>query len=295
MATTSRQSTTARFPERTVVALGVACIVAATSAALGVGAILGPAASWAPPPVNAKVDYQIGGDYPLPRAVKVVSRDWFLGSAPKGVYAVCYVNAYQTQDDEAGVERADERSNWPRDLVLTELGQDPNWGGEFLVDISTKTKRARAAGWIEQMVRRCAAKGFDAVEFDNLDSWTRFDRTPLGRRVPFERVDAIAYAELLVDLAHGYGLAAAQKNTGELPRRVSRGRIGFDFAIAEECGRWNECQDYRDVYGDRVIAIEYRLDDFLKTCKEFGSRLSVVLRDMNVTAPRSKTYRYRAC
>jgi hypothetical protein len=145
------------------------------------------------------------------------------------------------------------------------------------------------------MVKRCAAKGFDAVEFDNLDSWTRFDGTPLAKRVPFGRADAIAYAELLVELAHRYGLAAAQKNTVQLPRRVSRQLIGFDFAIAEECGRWSECQGYRNVYGDHVIAIEYRLKDFLKTCRQFGSRISVVLRDVNVTAPGSKTYRYRAC
>ena len=90
-------------------------------------------------------------------------------------------------------------------------------------------------------------------------------------------------------------VAAAQKNTVELPRSISRGRIGFDFAIAEECGRWNECQGYRDVYGNHVIVIEYRLQDFRKTCKAFGSRLTVVLRDVNVTRPGSKTYRYAAC
>jgi hypothetical protein len=259
------------------------------------GGAFGTHTSWKPPPVNAMFDYQIGGDYPLPPGVSVVSRDWFIGTAPTGVYAICYVNAYQTQNNEPGVDRPDERSNWPADLVLSRLGDDPNWGGEFLIDISTKAKRVRAAHWVEQMVKRCAAKGFDAVEFDNLDSWTRFDGTPLAKQVPFGRADAIAYAELLVDLAHRYGLAAAQKNTVELPRRVSRQLIGFDFAIAEECGRWSECQGYRNVYGDHVIVIEYRVKDFLKTCRQFGSRLSVVLRDVNVTAPGSKTYRYRAC
>jgi hypothetical protein len=273
--------------------LGLAAVLATLA---WTGAALGTNTSWKPPPpVNATFDYQIGGDYPLPPGVRVVSRDWFSGTAPKGVYAICYVNAYQTQDNEPGVDRPDERSNWPADLVLTRLGDDPNWGGEFLIDISTKDKRARAAHWVEQMVKRCAAKGFDAVEFDNLDSWTRFDGTPLAKRVPFGRADAIAYAELLVELAHRYGLAAAQKNTVQLPRRVSRQLIGFDFAIAEECGRWNECQGYRNVYGDHVIAIEYRVKDFLKTCRQFGSRLSVVLRDVNVTTPGSKTYRYRAC
>ncbi len=245
--------------------------------------------------MNAKFDYQIGGDYALPAGVKVVSRDWFEGTAPKAAYGICYVNAYQTQDDEPAVDRPDERSNWPSPLVLTRLGDDPNWGGEFLVDISTKAKRAQAARWIEPMIARCARKGFDAVELDNLDSWTRFDGTPLAKKVPFGRDAAIAYAELLVDLAHRHGLAAAQKNTVELPRRIVRTKIGFDFAIAEECGRWNECQGYRDVYGNHVIAIEYRAQDFAKTCRLFGSRLSVVLRDVDVTRPGSKTYRYRVC
>ncbi len=81
--------------------------------------------TWRPPPADAKFDYQIGGDYPPPRGVGVVSRDWFSGAALAGTYSICYVNAFQTQDDEAGVERPDERSAWPRDLVLRELGDDP--------------------------------------------------------------------------------------------------------------------------------------------------------------------------
>ena len=39
------------------------------------------AESYAPPPSNAGFDYQIGGDYPLPEGVSVVSRDWFAGEA----------------------------------------------------------------------------------------------------------------------------------------------------------------------------------------------------------------------
>jgi ppGpp synthetase/RelA/SpoT-type nucleotidyltranferase len=41
--------------------------------------------------------------------VRVVSRDWFQGAAPRALYSGCYVNAFQTQDDEAGgVERPSE-------------------------------------------------------------------------------------------------------------------------------------------------------------------------------------------
>ena len=270
----------------------VGCALAALAVALVLAA---PGYAATPPPANAQFDYQIGGDYPLPSGVRVVSRDWYAGDAPRGAYAICYVNAFQTQDDESGVARRDERSAWPQDLVLTALGDDPNWGGEYLVDISTAAKRRRAARWVAPMIRTCDRKGFDAVEFDNLDSWTRFDDTPRAGDVPFGKSDAIAYAALLARRAHKRGLAAGQKNTVELTRGQARGRIGFDFAIAEECGRYDECQDYRAVYRNRVIVIEYRRADFAAACAAVGSQVSVVLRDVGVSPPGASSYAYDSC
>ena len=87
-------------------------------------------ASAPPPPPNAQFDYQIGGDYVPAGGVTVVSRDWFAGVPlmPGTAYSICYVNAFQTQPDEAGVDRPDERANWPAELVLSELGDDPELG-----------------------------------------------------------------------------------------------------------------------------------------------------------------------
>jgi hypothetical protein len=261
-------------------------------AALAVGLL---AAAFSPPPVDARFDYQIGGPYRPPAGVRVVSRDWFDARPPKRGYAICYVNAFQTQDDDPGVVRPDERSAWPADLVLSDLGDDPNWGGEFLVDISTSAKRRRAADWLQPMIETCARKGYDAVEYDNLDSWTRFDGTPRAGDVPFGKREALAFAALITHRAHALGLAVAQKNTAELTRRQARGRVGFDFAIAEECGRYHECGAYRRVYGDHVIAIEYRRRDFRATCRAVGERISVVLRNRNVTVPGTPGYRYDSC
>ncbi len=278
----------------------LASLVATLLAVVVVGATLSAAVAadgdWAPPPANARFDYQIGGDYTPPKGVKVVSRDWFEGEAPSSLYVICYVNAYQTQPDDDG-SRPDEKSQWPEHLVLTELGDDPNWGGEYLIDISTPEFRTDAANHVQQMIQECDTKGFEAVEFDNLDSWTRFDDTPLEDEVPFDRDDAIAYAELLVAAAHDLGLAAAQKNTADLTKAEARTQIGFDFAIAEECGRWKECGAYRKVYGNNVIVIEYRLKDFKRDCKKKKLRraLSVVLRDVNVSTPGAKKYVYKAC
>ena len=272
-------------------ALLLAAFVMALLAAAPAGA-----AAWEPPPVNAGFDYQIGGDYPLPEGVSVSSRDWFSGrAAPDPAYSICYVNAFQTQADEGGTDRPDERSNWPHGLVLNRLGDDPKWGGEYLVDISTARKRARAADWVEQMIEGCAAGGFEAVEFDNLDSWTRFNGTPLAGKVPFERADAVAFAKELAARAHGLDLAVAQKNTPSLGRKQARGDIGFDFAIAEECGRYHECRRYTQVYGGDVIAIEYRRPAFRKTCRQIGAGVSVVLRDRRVSRPGAGDYRFATC
>jgi hypothetical protein len=239
------------------------------------------AVALAAPPVDAGLDYQIGGDYPLPQGVTVVARDWREGRAPEGAYGVCYVNAFQTQPGE--------RSRWPRDLVLTELGDDPGWPGEYAIDISTPRNRARAARRVSRMTRRCADKGFEAVEFDNLDSWTRFAGAPFGR------ADAVAYAARLTRRAHALGLAAGQKNTPQLSRRTVRRRIGFDFAVVEECARYRECGRYRRLHGDHILAVEYRRRDFRRACRTIGDEVSVVLRDHDVGRPESPGYRFATC
>ena len=244
------------------------------------------------PQPDAQFDYQIGADYTPADGVTVVSRDWFAGepltTAGGGGYSICYINAFQTQPDEDGVDRPDERANWPSELVLSEFGDDPNWDGEYLVDLSTVSRRYLATQHVATMIDTCAAKGFDAVEFDNLDSWTRF-------AVPFDQDEAVAYAAALTGYAHSVGLAAGQKNTPELGAEVSLDAIGFDFAIAEECGRFDECEAYTDVFGDDVIAIEYSADGFAAACAAIGDQVAVVRRDIEVTTPDSPTYVYDSC
>lgn len=271
-----------------------ATLAAAAAVALSIAA---PGASaYEMPPPNSGFDYQIGGDYPPPPGTGIVSRDWFAGSpAGGGIYSVCYVNGFQTQADERGTDRPDEHRNWPGRLVLERLGDDPEWGGEYLVDLRSAAKRRRAARWVGQMTEGCAAKGYDAVEFDNLDSWTRFDGTPLADRVPFGRRQAVAYAELLADRAHSLGLAVAQKNTVQLKRAEAIGRVGFDFAIAEQCARYRECDRYRRLYEELVIDVEYRRRDFARACETVGAAISVVLRDVGVSRPGARSYRYDAC
>ncbi len=135
-----------------------------------------PEAKVSAPPAHAGVDYQLGGAYTPPKGVSVVSRDHTASPAP-GLYNICYVNAFQAQPDAEG--------DWDADLLLRDRAgkvvMDKDWG-EAMLDIGTPAKRARIAEKVDDWIDSCADKGFDAVEPDNYDSYTRAPRTDCSPR-----------------------------------------------------------------------------------------------------------------
>jgi len=248
---------------------------------------------WSLPPADASWDYQLDEAYDPADGVTVVARDWYWSTPLEDAYSICYVNAFQTQRDDDTVERPDELGSWPPDVVLTDLPDDPNWPGEYLVDLSSAATRATAAAHIHPIFEVCSEKGFDAVELDNLDSWTRLEDEDV--RVPFGQREAVAYAALLADRAHGLGMAVAQKNTPQLDAEESIESVGFDFAIAEECGEYDECDVYEEVFGDLLFVVEYTEDGFEAACEAVGHRVSVVFRDKDLASPDAGDHRYEAC
>lgn len=248
------------------------------------------------PPANQPFDYQLGGSYAPAGTVGIVVRDR-LASPAAGTYNICYVNAFQTQPADAG---------WWKDthpeLLVRRNGAhvvDPEWPDEYLLDTSTARKRDALLSIVGSWIDRCARDGFNAVEADNLDSWTR-SRSVLNKEAN------VAFAARLAERAHAKGLAIAQKNASEL---ASLGQsIGFDFAIAEECQVWSECDDYMAVYGTRVFEIEYSdsrsdangnpvspISIYKAACAARGSKISIIYRDREVKPAGSPGYEYRAC
>ncbi len=238
---------------------------------------------YAPPPANAGVDYQIGGAYTPPAGVGIVSRDHGDSPAP-GRYNICYVNGFQTQTSAASWWKTNHD-----DLLLKHNGSyviDGDWN-EMILDISTPAKRDALTRIVGTWIDECAAKGFQAVEPDNLDTWTRSQGL-------LTQADAVAFGKLLAAYAHSKGLAIGQKNAVELST-VGRTQVGFDFAVAESCADYDECQGYVDAYGNNVLIIEYSDKQFQRACSQYGARLSIVMRDRNVTAPGSSSYVFKSC
>jgi Glycoside-hydrolase family GH114 len=234
------------------------------------GSLLAPAyagRSVSLPPGGTDWDYQLGGARPVPRHVGIVERDRH--AAPVGTkYNICYVNGFQTQVEQKTFWR---RHHWS--LVLKDHGKpvvDSVWG-EWLLDLRTATKRHALARIIGRWTDRCARDGFDAVEYDNLDSFSRSHHL-LSRR------DNRRYAALLVKRAHAAGLAAAQKNWAEW----DGASVGYDFAVAEQCQQYHECGSYLKHYR-HVLAVEYHRKAFHRACAHWSSEMAVVRRDVELT------------
>lgn len=239
-----------------------------------------------PPPAGA-ADYQLGGAYPAPTGVRIVSRDRSERPAA-GAYGICYLNAFQSQAADRQWWRTHHRELLLHDAAGREV-TDPGWPGEMLLDTRSRARRVALAGIVGAWIDGCARSGFDAVEPDNLDSWTR-------SRGLLHRADAIDFARLLTARAHARGLAVAQKNAADLSTRGPS--IGFDFAVAEECQVYDECSAYTAAYGRRVIEIEYSDQGrrfFTAACRLRGGRASIVYRDRELTRPGTAGYVYAGC
>lgn len=234
-----------------------------------------PTRTVALPDPGARFEYQLGGADEPADATEVVIRD---STAPStGRYDICYVNGFQTQPGDT--ERL---IRTEPDLVLHHNGKplrDDGWPDEVLYDITRADLRTRVAERIGKVIDGCAAAGFDAVEIDNLDSYTR----SLGH---ITSDHTLAYAQLLIARTHAAGMAFAQKNTAELVTEVRD--LGADLAVVEECGEWDECDVFTEQY-PVVLAVEYDRDSYDALCTAQSRaatrlpELSLILRDMDVS------------
>ncbi|WP_320775108.1 endo alpha-1,4 polygalactosaminidase [Streptomyces sp. CRN 30] len=272
----SRHSLTSR---KTLIVAGAATTALAAALLNPFGATAATAAVTTPP-VGAEFDYQIGGAYTPPSGVGIVSRD-HTADPVDGLYNICYVNAFQTQPGAT--------SEWKNLLLKDEDGNvvyDDEWAGEAILDITTKANREAIAEKVNGWIDDCAAKGFQAVEPDNLDTYDRFDDLLTASQ-------AQAMIQLLSAHAHEKGLAIAQKNASELAG--NREANGLDFAVAEECGKWDECGDYAEAFDDKVVVIEYDDEGMANACSGWGDELSIVKRDLDVVTPDDSAYVRETC
>jgi hypothetical protein len=150
---------------------------------------------------------------------------------------VCYVSAGSFEawrpDARAFPGAAALTSHTPPNATVGLLGHKlAGWDERWLDirEIGRTGSRLRAI--MTARVRMCRAKGFDAVEFDNVDGY----RADTGW--PLTAADQLRYNVFLANTAHANGLSAVLKNDIEqIPALLPY----FDMALNEQCWQFSEC------------------------------------------------------
>lgn len=243
------------------------------------------------PPTTGSFDYQLGGAGDIP-GLAVVVRDASARPMP-GAYSICYLNGFQTQPGDGDSWLHNRGEAVLRDAHGSPV-RDPDWPDEYVLDPSTAAKRSIILGVLTPVLSACADKGFDAIDLDNFDTFRRFSDATTGH---IDEAGAVELARSFTTLAHDRGLAVAQKNTPDAAE-IGRRTIGFDFAVAEECAAYQECDHYRQVYGPHVLQIEYTdnlAGSFRDVCATADRAPLTILRDRRLVTPGSAGYVREQC
>lgn len=203
-----------------------------------------PAKDWWRPTVGLTWQWQLTGKLNLDLQTDVIDIDLDVGQSVvdyyhgKGTKVICYVSVGSYENWRTDADQ------FPDEI----LGKDyEGWSGEKWLDIR---RIDLLAPIMLARLDECAAKGFDAVEPDNMQIWDNDTGFPLTYE------DQFHYALWLADEAHQRGLAIGQKNASD---QVSDLVDVYDFAITEDYFFYNEAESMSPYVkaGKPVFAAEY--------------------------------------
>lgn len=156
-----------------------------------------------------------------------------------GRKAVCYMSAGTWENWRP------DRDDFPEEVKGKRYS---GWRGERWLDI-------RRLDLLEPIIKarleQCKQKGFDGVEFDNIDGYLHETGFPLTYE------DQLKYNIFLANEAHLRGLNAGYKNN---PGQIQELLPYFDWALVEQCVQYDECDLYIPFVqaGKPVMAAEYK-------------------------------------
>lgn len=223
---------------------------------------------WTPAP-KTTFQWQLTGNVDTSVNAQAYDIDGFDNSASvvstlhaQGRKVICYISAGTFE-------------NWRPDaaqFTAAVKGGPNGWPGELWLDI----RRIDLLGPImSARMDMCKAKGFDAIEPDNIDGYSNSTGLPLTAQ------NQITYNTWLADTAHAKGLSIGLKNDiDQIPALQPK----FDWALNEQCFQYNECGGYTAFTnaGKAVFITEYN------GCPAtHNSLFTVILKDINLGAART--------
>lgn len=139
-----------------------------------------------------------------------------------GKKVICYIDAgvYENYRPDAYKFKALKPRIW---------GKRNPWPGSYWLDVR---RIAELEPIMKARMQDCVAKGFDAIEPDEIDGW----ENDTGFPITYE--DQLAYNRALARWAHELGISIGQK--GDIIQ--TRDLVDhFDWTLNEECFQYDEC------------------------------------------------------
>lgn len=233
-----------------------------------------PTTAWWRPAQGSTWQWQLSGPLDVNVPAQVFDIDLFDRSAAdvatlkaRGSRVICYLSAgtWEPGRPDSGA--------FPASVIGASMD---GWPSERWLDI----RRLDVLGPImERRLDQCRAKGFDAVEPDNVDGYTHATGFPLSA------ADQLAYNRFLANAAHARGLGIGLKNDLD---QVAALAPSFDFAVNEECFQYSECGKLAPFLnaGKAVFNAEYSVSpsSFCSTARAMG--ISAIRKNMMLDAAR---------
>jgi hypothetical protein len=185
-----------------------------------------------------------------------------------GIGVACYVNAGAWEDWRS------DAAEFPASVIGNDYA---GWPGEKWLDVR---RIDLLAPILRARFDQCAAKGFDAIDPDNVDVYQQNS----GFAITY--ADQLAFNRFLATEAHARSLSIGLKNDYDQAADLA---ADFDWAIDESCFKNGECMRLTPFLdsGKAVLDIEYTdegstLDSF---CSQAASiRISAILKNRSLDA-----------
>jgi hypothetical protein len=200
-----------------------------------------------------------------------------------GAIAICYVDVGTYEPD-----RPDSADFLPAVLGPAVEG----WPGEKWLLATAANQPTILALMKSRFTDWCQAKGFDAIEPDNLDAWTNISQV--------SEADNVAYDLAIGQLAHDLPLSVGLKNvmTDLDTSQYASFLPLYDWALNEQCYEYGECDAYTATgsfiaANKAVFDVEY---DTTPSCSSANSvHINAQKTDLDLVGKTDSGYAYTPC
>jgi len=200
-----------------------------------------------------------------------------------GAIAVCYVDVGTLEQGRPDYD------SFPTSVIGPAV---QGWPGENWLLVTAANQSTILPLMKARFVNWCQAKGFDAIEPDNLDAWTNISGVTES--------DNVAYDLAIGQLAHALPLSIGLKNvmTDLDSSQYASFLALFDWALNEQCYEYSECSTYTAPgsflpAGKAVFDVEYNV---APNCTQAdAAHMNAQETDLDLVGATDTGYTYTPC